>query len=149
MLWWKCWYCQQCGTRTNWMTVVKKATRAHICGPFPHPFVETCPETPNLTHFTKSKWRQKGKNQQTMKKSKQFWKVSGYISIQNFRLFSQCVLRKMPRSLPERTDGQAEKRSRLVGWTNGTMYRWEEGIRLRSDGQTDGRTTRKRNASGA
>ena len=36
---------------------------------------------------------------------------------------------------------------RLVGWTNGPMYRSKEGIS--GFGRTDGRTTRKHNASGA
>ena len=38
------------------------------------------------------------------------------------------------------TDGHAVKRSRLVGWTNGPMYRSKEGISGfgRTDGQKDG-----------
>ena len=54
-----------------------------------------------------------------------------------------------------RTDGHAVKQLRLVGWTNGPMYRSKEGISGfgrtdgRTDGQTDERTTRKHNASGA
>ena len=31
-----------------------------------HAFSRKCPETPNLTRFTKSKWRQKEENQQTV-----------------------------------------------------------------------------------
>ena len=46
-----------------------------------------------------------------------------------------------------RTDGHAVKRLRLAGWTNGPMYRSKEGIS--GFGRTDGRTTRKHNASGA
>ena len=46
-----------------------------------------------------------------------------------------------------RTDGHAVKRSRLVGWTNGPMYRLKEGIS--GFGRTGGLTTRKHNASGA
>ena len=40
------------------------------------------------------------------------------------------------------TDGHAVKRLRLVGWTNGHMYRSKEGISGfgRTGGQTDGRT---------
>ena len=40
------------------------------------------------------------------------------------------------------TDGHAVKRLRLVGWTNGPMYRSKEGISGfgRTDGGTDGRT---------
>ena len=39
-----------------------------------------------------------------------------------------------------RTDGHAVKRLRLVGWTNGPMYRSKEGISGfgRTDGRTDG-----------
>ena len=33
-----------------------------------HAFSGKCPETPNLTHVTKSKWHQKDKNQKTMTK---------------------------------------------------------------------------------
>ena len=53
------------------------------------------------------------------------------------------------------TDGHAVKWLRLVGWTNGPMYRSKEGISGFgrtdgwTDGRTDGRTTRKHNASGA
>ena len=39
---------------------------------------------------------------------------------------------------PLRTDGHAVKRSRLVGWTNGPMYRSKESIS--GFGRTDGRT---------
>ena len=41
-----------------------------------------------------------------------------------------------------RTDGHAVKRLRLVGWTNGPMYRSKEGISGfgRTDGRMDGRT---------
>ena len=87
-------------------------------------------------------------------KSNQFWRWSGYVSMQNFRLFPPCVLREMPGNLLGRTDGQTDgqtdghavKRSRLVGWPNGPMYRWLEGIS--GFGRTEGRTTRKHNASG-
>ena len=48
---------------------------------------------------------------------------------------------------PLRTDGHAVKRLRLVRWTNRPMYRSKEGIS--GFGRTDGRTTRKHNASGA
>ena len=75
----------------------------------------------------------------------------------NFRPFPPCVLRQMPWNLSGRTDGQTDgrtdghavKRLRLVGWTNGPMYRSKEGISGfgRTDGRTDGRTTRKHNAS--
>ena len=43
-----------------------------------------------------------------------------------------------------RMDGHAAKRSRLVGWTNGPMYRWKEGVSGfgRTDGRTDGGTAR-------
>ena len=34
----------------------------------------------------------------------------------------------MPGNLSGRTDGHAVKRLRLVGWTNGPMYRSKEGI---------------------
>ena len=59
---------------------------------------------------------------------------------------------KCPETSPDgrtdgRTDGHAVKWSRLIGWTNGPMYRWKEGISC--FGRTDGRTTRKHNASGA
>ena len=37
-----------------------------ISGHSLHAFSWKCPETPNLTHFTKSKWRQKEENQLTM-----------------------------------------------------------------------------------
>ena len=50
---------------------------------------------------------------------------------------------KCPETSPDgRTDGHAAKRSRLVGWTNGPMYKWKEVISGfgRTDGQTDGRT---------
>ena len=59
---------------------------------------------------------------------------------------------KYPETSPDgrtdrRTDGHAVKRLRLVGWTNGPMYKSKEGIS--GFGRTDGRTTRKHNASGA
>ena len=67
---------------------------------------------------------------------------------------------KCPETSPDgrtdrRTDGHAVKWLRLVGWTNGPMYRSKEGISGfgrtdgQTDGRTDGRTTRKHNASGA
>ena len=60
----------------------------------------------------------------------------------NFRPFPPCALWKMPGNLSGRTDGHAVKQLRLVGWTNGPMYRSKEGISGfgRTDGQTDGRT---------
>ena len=61
-------------------------------------------------------------------KSNQFWRCSGYISMQNCRPLLPCVLQEMPGNLSVWTNGQAIKRSRLVGWTNGPMYRWKEGI---------------------
>ena len=44
-----------------------------------------------------------------------------------------------------RTDGHAVKRLRLVGWTNGHMYRSKEAISGfgRTDGRTDGQTDRR------
>ena len=74
---------------------------------------------------------------------------SRYISMQNFRPFSPFVHQQMPGNLSGRTDGgrtdgqtdgHAAKRSRLVGWTDRPMYRWEEGISGfgRTDGRTDG-----------
>ena len=43
--------------------------------------------------------------------------------------------------IPIRTDGRAEKRLRLVGWTNGPMHRWKDSISGsgRMDGRTEGR----------
>ena len=74
------------------------------------------------------------------------------ISGQSLHAFSG----KCPETSPDgRTDGHAVKRLRLVGWTNGPMYRSKEGISGfgrtdgRTDRRTDGRTTRKHNASGA
>ena len=92
--------------------------------------------------------------------SDQFWRWSKYISMQNVRSFAQRVLQdksackrsdyshhafssKCPETSPDgRTDGHAAKRSRLVGWTNGPMYRWKaviSGFR-QMDGRTDGVT---------
>ena len=145
-----------------------------IAGCSLHAFSGKCPEIPNLARFTKSKWHQKEENQQTMIKissdwkvvrihqhaklqaipsmrspgnarkphiwpislnqsrakrrkinrpwpnSNQFWRWSGYISMQNCRPFPPCNFLEMP----------------------GNPSRW-------TDGRTDGRTTRKHNASGA
>ena len=77
------------------------------------------------------------------------YKISGY----SLHAFSG----KCPETSPDgrtdrrtdgRTDGHAVKRLRLVGWTNGPMYRSKDGIsgfgRMdgRTDGQTDGPTKR-------
>ena len=66
------------------------------------------------------------------------------ISGQSLHAFSV----KCPETSPDGpTDGHAVKRLRLVGWTNEPMYRSKEGIS--GFGRTEGRTTRKHNASGA
>ena len=84
-------------------------------------------------------------------KFNQFWRWSRNISMHNFRPFPPCILREMPGNLPGRTDrwtdGQAEKQSRLIRWTDGPMYIWKEGISGLE--RTDGRTTQKHNASDA
>ena len=64
-------------------------------------------------------------------RTNQFWRWSRYIGVQNFRPFPTWVLQV--------------KRSQLVGWTNGPMYRSKEGIS--GFGRTDGWTTQKHNAS--
>ena len=67
------------------------------------------------------------------------YKISG----QSLHAFSG----KCPETSPDgrtdrRTDGHAVKRLRLVGWTNGPMYRSKQGISGfgRTDGWTDGWT---------
>ena len=69
--------------------------------------------------------------------SNQFWRWSRYIIMQNFRLFPLCVLWQMHGNLSGRMDGHASRWSRLIGWTNGPMYRWIDGISGfgRMDGQ--------------
>ena len=63
-----------------------------------------------------------------------------YTNKQNVRPFHPCVLQQIPGNLSGRTDGHmdghAAKPSLLVGWTNGPMYRWKEGIS--GFGRTDG-----------
>ena len=70
---------------------------------------------------------------------------SAKISGQSLHAFSG----KCPETFPDgrtdgqtdgQTDGHAVKRLRLVGWTNGPMYRSKEGISGfgRTDGRTDG-----------
>ena len=68
-------------------------------------------------------------------KSNQCWGWSGYISMQDFRPFHPCIFQEMPGNLSGRTGEQAEKRLRLVGWTDGPMYRWNRVSR--TDERTD------------
>ena len=84
--------------------------------------------------------------------SYQFWRFSRYINMQISDHSLHAFFSKLPEISPdgqtdERTDGHATKRLRLVGWTNGPMYRWKEVISgfgwtdRRTDGQTNGQTT--------
>ena len=75
---------------------VQDTSGCKILGYCLHAFSGKCPETPNSTQFTKSKWHQKEQNRKQWPKSNQFWRWSGYISRQNFRLFPSCVLREIP-----------------------------------------------------
>ena len=70
-------------------------------------------------------------------------KIHQHVKFQvNPSMHSPANARK-PLRTDGRTDGHAVKRLRLVGWTNGPMYRSKEGISGfgRTDGRTDGRTT--------
>ena len=76
--------------------------------------------------------------------SNQFWRWSGYISMQNFRPFPPCVLREMPGNLFGRTDGWTDGRTRRKTVTVGridqrTHVQVARGyFALRTDGRTDG-----------
>ena len=118
-----------------------------------HVFSRKCPEIPNLTRFTKSKWRQK-EGKWTDCDHNLISSEGGHdtsackISGRSLHAFSsQCPETSLDWRTDRRTDGHAVKRSRLVGWTNGPMYRWKEGIW--GFERMDGRTTGKHNASGA
>ena len=58
-----------------------------ISGHSLHAFTGKCPETTNLTRFIKLKWRQRREINRPWPKSNQFWRWSGYINMQTFRLF--------------------------------------------------------------
>ena len=127
-----------------------------ISGHSLHAFSGKCPKTPNLTRFTKSKWHQKEQNltdhDHNLISSEGGQDTSACkISSHYLIAFPRKPLRTDGRRTDGRTDGQATKRSRLVGWTDGPMYRREEGISGfgRTGGRTGGRTTRTHNASGA
>ena len=112
-------------------------------------FFGKCPETPNLTRFTKSKRHQKegksiDRDQNLISSDGGQGSSSCKISAHSLHAFSG----KCPETYPDdrtdrqtygRTDGHSVKGSRLVGWTNGPMSRWKEGISGfgRTDGQTD------------
>ena len=103
-----------------------------------HAFFRKC------SSFTKSKWHQKEENQQIMTIDHNLINSEG--AMQNFRPFPPCNLQEMPGNLSwlmdRRTDGRTCcKPSWLVGWTNGPMYRWKEGIW--GFGRTDRRTDRQ------
>ena len=71
----------------------------YISGHSLHVCSRKCPETPNLTRFTKSKLCQNHKNSnRPWPWTNQFWRWSRYISMQNFRTFPPCVLQEMPRN---------------------------------------------------
>ena len=76
------------------------------------------------------------------------WMRSEHTSIHNVGPFHPCFPREKPCNRSGRTDEQAEKRSRLVGWTNAPMNRWKHGISgfRRTDGGMDRRTNIKHNA---
>ena len=53
------------------------------------------PETPNLTSFNKSKWRQMRKINRPWPKPNLFWRWSEFINIHNLMPFPPCVVYKM------------------------------------------------------
>ena len=106
-----------------------------ISGHVLHAFSGKCPKTPNLTRSLSQGDARRRKINRPWLFSNQFWRWSGYISAckisgQFLHSFSENGRK------PFWTDGQVEKRSRLVGRTNGPMYKWREGIS--GFGRTDG-----------
>ena len=55
-------------------------------------------EPPNLTCFTKSKWRHYGENEQTVTKMQSVMKVGKYINMPNLRPILLCVHKEIPRN---------------------------------------------------
>ena len=148
-----------------------------ISGHYLKGFSRKCPETPNLTHFTKLKNLLKLEkstdcdhrlinsegatdHDHNLISSEGAQDTSTCkISDHSLHVFSGKCLETSPDGRTDKTDGwtdgrmeeHAAKWSQLVGWTNGPMYRWKEVISGfgRTDGRTDGWTTRKHNASSA
>ena len=110
-----------------------------ISGHSLHAFSGKCPETPDLTRFTKSKWRQKEENQQTV--------TIIYPVLKVVKIHQHAKFQAIPsmRSLanawkPLRTDGRTCHKTVTVGrMDQRTHVQVERGyIGLRTDGRTDG-----------
>ena len=75
-------------------------------------------------------------------KSDQFWRWSGYISMQSFRPFPPCVLQEMLGNLSRRTNGWTDTPKKMVmfGQMDQRIHvQVERGyFRLWTEGQTDG-----------
>ena len=120
----------------------------HISGHSSLVFSWECPETTNLTSFTKSKCHQNKEDQQTVTKilSVEFWRWSGYISTSNFRPFLLWGFKEMPGNLSRWTDGWRVGWSvNPLWWVGSLMDGWTDRW---TDRQKDGWTTGKHNASG-
>ena len=120
-----------------------------------HAFSGKCPETPNLTHFTESKWRQKEENQQTMtviqSVLRKVPKIHQHATFQTIPSMRSPANTRKPLRTDGQTDGRADMPQNGHGWSDGPTdpCTGEKSLFQASDGQTDGRTTRKQNASGA
>ena len=122
-----------------------------ISGHSLHAFYGYCRE-PQI--WPVSMWHQTKENQQTMTiilSVLKVVKIHQHVKIQAIPSMRSPANALKPLWTDGQTDGQTDghviKQWWLVGWTNGPMYRWKEGIS--GFGRTDGWTTRKHNASGA
>ena len=121
----------------RWSSYITRKIAGHSC----HAFSGKCPETHNLTRFTKSKGRKSTDRDHNLISSEGGHDTSTcQISGHSLHAFSGiCRETSSDGRTGGQTDGHAAKRSRLVGWTNGPMYRWKEGISGfgRTDGQSE------------
>ena len=119
-----------------------------ISGHSHHRFSGKCPETQNLTRFTKSKWCQKEENQLTMTIIQSVLKVP---KIHQHAKFQTIPSMRSPANArkPLRTDGQTCACRKMV--TVGRMDQWTHVQVKRGYFRlwVGGQTTRKHNASGA
>ena len=93
-----------------------------MTGYFRHTFSGKCPETPNLTHFTKSKWRQNQENQQTMTIIESVLKGPKIHQRAKFQTIPSMLSppnARKPLRTDWQTDGRTDMPQNVHGWSDG------------------------------